>query len=213
MDRQQSRSDRRIRQFDTILRTLMPRAATSQRASPAEGVADGVLDEQERRHSASIMRVNHTSEVCVQALYQGHCATAKLPQVHNQMEQSAREGMDHLAWCSERLEELQSRTSSLNPLFYAASFGIGAATGAVSDRISLGFVAATEEQMVKHLETQQQSLPSEDHRSRTILRQMAVDDSHHARLALETGGVSFPAPVKWGMRLVSNVVTKGVYYS
>lgn len=212
MDRQQSRSDRMIQQFDTILRTLMPHAATSQRGTPAAGVADGVLDDQERRHAAGIMRVSHAGEVCAQALYQGQSLSAKLPHVRKQLDQSALEEIDHLAWCDERLKELHSRSSYLNPLFYVASFGIGVATGAVSDRISLGFIAATEEQKGKQLEVQQQALPVEDHRSRAILRQMAVDESHHAQLALEAGGMRYPGPIKWGMRLASKAISKGVYH-
>lgn len=212
MDRHQSRSDRIIHQFDTLLRTLMPHAASSQRTNPAEGVIDGALDDQERRHAAGVMRVNHTGEVCLQALYQGQGLTAKLPHGRRQMEQSALEETDHQAWCDERLEQLHSRASYLNPFFYVASFGIGAATGAVSDRVSLGFVAATEEQSVKQLDAHQKSLPLGDNRSRAILRQIAVDEAHHAHLALESGGVRFPAPVKWGMRLASKAVTKSVYH-
>ncbi|HDZ45486.1 hypothetical protein LCGC14_0194150 [marine sediment metagenome] len=212
MDRQQSRSDRMIHQFDTLLRTLMPHAAVSQRATPAQGVADGVLDDQECRHAAGLMRINHTGEVCTQALYQGRSITAKLPHGHKQMEQSALEEIDHLAWCDERLEQLGSRPSYLNPLFYVASFGIGAASGLVSDRVSLGLIAATEERVGKHLNAHQASLPAEDHRSRAILRKMAVDEAHHAHLALEAGGIRFPAPVKWGMGLVSKVMTKSVYH-
>lgn len=212
MDRQQSRSDRMIHQFDTLLRTLMPHAAISHRVSPAQGVADGVLDDQERRHAASLMRINHTGEVCTQALYQGQSVTAKLPLTRKQMEQSALEEIDHLAWCDERLVQLGSRSSYLNPLFYAASFGLGAVSGVVSDRVSLGLVAATEERVGKHLDAHQTSLPAEDHRSRAILRKMAVDEAHHAHLALEAGGIRFPAPVKWGMGLVSKVITKSVYH-
>ena len=212
MYRQQSRSDRLIHQFDTVLRTLMPHAASSQRISPANGVKDGTLDDQERRHAAGTMRINHTGEVCAQALYQGQSVTAKLPHVRKQMDHSALEEIDHLAWCDERLEQLHSRTSYLNPLFYAAFFGIGAVTGAISDRVSLGCVAATEEQAGKHIETHQKSLPAGDNRSRAILRQMAVDEAHHAHLALEAGGLRFPAPVKWGMRLASKVMTKSVYH-
>lgn len=212
MDRQQSRSDRMIQQFDTLLRTLVPHAVSPQRASPAEKVAEAVLDDQERSHAAGLMRINHTGEVCAQALYQGQGVTAKLPHGRRQLEQSAKEDIDHLAWCDERLEQLHSRASFLNPAFYVASFGMGVATGAVSDRISLGFLAATEEQVGKRLEAHQKSLPAEDQRSRTILRKIAIDEAHHAQLALEAGGVRFPAPVKWGMRLASNVVSKSVYH-
>lgn len=212
MNRQHSRSDRVIHQFDTLLRTLMPHAAVSQRATPAHGVADGVLDDQERRHAAGLMRINHTGEVCTQALCQGQSVTAKLPHGRQQMEQTALEAIDHLAWCDERLAQLASRPSYLNPLFYVASFGIGAAAGAVSDRVSLGLVAATAERVGKHLDAQQTSLPAEDHCSRAILRKMAADEAHHAQLALEAGGIRFPAPVKWGMDLVSKVMTKSVYH-
>lgn len=210
MDRQQSRTDCLIHQFDAVLRTLMPHAASPQRTSPAEGVAEGTLDDQERRHAAGLMRINHTGGVCAQALYQGQGVTAKLPR--HQMEQPALEEIDHLAWCDERLEQLQSRTSYLNPLFYVASFGIGAATGAVSDRISLGLIAATEEQVGKHLDSHQQSLPRGDNRSRAILRQMAIDEAHHAQLALEAGGVRFPASVKWGVCLAAKMMTKSAYH-
>ncbi|MCL5424739.1 2-polyprenyl-3-methyl-6-methoxy-1,4-benzoquinone monooxygenase [Halomonas sp. NPDC076908] len=212
MDRQQSRSDRMIHQFDTLLRTLMPHAAVPQRVTPAQGVVDGVLDDQERRHAAGLMRINHTGEVCAQALYQGQSVTAKLPHGRRQMEQAALEEIDHLAWCDERLEQLGSRPSYLNPLFYVASFGVGAVTGAVSDRVSLGLVAATEERLGRHIDAHQTSLPAADHRSRAILRKMAVDEAHHAHLALEAGGIRFPAPVKWGMGLVSKVMTKSVYH-
>src|SRR5690554_7056977 len=112
------------------------------------------MDDEERRHAAGLMRINHTGEVCAQALYQGQGLTAKLPEVRGQMEEAAQEEVDHLAWCDERLVELHDRPSLLNPLFYAASFGIGAAAGAVGDRVSLGFVAATEEQVGRHLEEQ-----------------------------------------------------------
>lgn len=212
MDRQLSRSDRVIHQFDTVLRTLVPHAASSQRISPASGVKDGTFGEHERRHSAGLMRINHTGKVCTQGLYQGQSVTAKLPHVRKQTEHSALEEIDHLAWCDERLEQLQSRTSYLNPLFYIASFSIGAVNGAVSDRVSLGFVAATEEQAGKDLESQQKSLPAGDNRSRAILRQMAVDEAHHSHVALEAGGLRYPAPVKWGMRLAAKVMTKSVYH-
>lgn len=212
MDRLQSRSDRAIHQFDTFLRTFMPHAATSQRANPADNAVDSALDDQERRHAASLMRVNHTGEVCAQALYQGQSATAKLPLARKEMDHSALQELDHLAWCDERLTQLQSRTSYLNPLIYLASFGIGASTGVISDRISLGIVAAVQEELGRQRDVHQKALPSGDHRSRVILRQMAVDEAHHAHLALEAGGVRFPAPVKWGMRLVSKVMSKGVYH-
>ncbi len=207
-----SRTDNLIHQFDTVLRTLVPHAAAPSRPSPATAeVRDAPLSDEERRHAAGLMRINHTGEVCAQALYQGQGLTAKLPEVRGQMEQAAQEEIDHLAWCDARLQELHDRPSLLNPLFYAASFSLGATAGAVGDRISLGFVAATEEQVGHHLEEHLVKLPPGDQRSRAVLRQMAIDEAHHAQLALEAGGARFPAPVKLGMKLISKVMTKSVY--
>ncbi len=212
MSRKLTHADTLIHQFDTILRTLVPHAARSSRPSPVTAdIDDDPMTLDERRHAAGLMRVNHTGEVCAQALYQGQGCTAKLPKVREQMEHSAQEEIDHLAWCDERLQELGGRTSLLNPLFYAASFGLGAVAGAVGDRVSLGFVAATEEQVGKHLNEHLETLPPGDHRSRAVLRQMAIDEAHHAQLALEAGGARFPAPVKFGMSLMSKVMTKSVY--
>ncbi len=212
MNRHYSRADNLIHQFDTVMRTLIPGTARSSRPSPVTAdIQDEPMTAEERRHAAGLMRVNHTGEVCAQALYQGQGFTARLPEVREQMEHSAQEEIDHLAWCDERLKELDSHPSVLNPLFYAASFGMGAVAGAIGDRISLGFVAATEEQVGRHLEDHLVKLPPGDRRSRAVLRQMAIDEAHHAQLALEAGGVRFPAPVKFGMSLMSKVMTKSVY--
>ncbi|UYG08495.1 2-polyprenyl-3-methyl-6-methoxy-1,4-benzoquinone monooxygenase [Halomonas sp. M4R1S46] len=215
MNRQYSRADDLVRQFDAVLRTLVPRAAQPSRPSPATPeVHDDHLSDEERRHAEGLMRINHTGEVCAQALYQGQGLTAKLPEIRGQMEAAAQEEIDHLAWCDARLQELGGHTSRLNPLFYAASFGIGAVAGAVGDRVSLGFVAATEEQVGRHLDAHMAELPPGDHRSRAVLRQMAIDEAHHAhhaQQALEAGGARFPGPVKAGMTLASRVMTKSVY--
>lgn len=212
MNRSLSRADNLIQQFDIVLRTLVPHAAAPTRPSPAtDEVHDEPMSDEECRHAAGLMRINHTGEVCAQALYQGQRLTARLPEVCDQMEQAAQEEIDHLAWCDARLQELHEQPSRLNPLFYAASFGLGATTGAVGDRISLGFVAATEEQVGHHLEAHLVKLPAADQRSRAILRQMAIDEAQHAQLALEAGGARFPAPVKLGMKLMSKVMTKSVY--
>jgi ubiquinone biosynthesis monooxygenase Coq7 len=157
------------------------------------------------------MRVNHAGEVCAQALYQGQALTAKLPAVREEMEHAADEEIDHLAWCQERLQQLDSHPSLLNPLWYGLSFGIGAAAGKISDRISLGFVAATEDQVCKHLEDHLQRLPEQDERSRAVVEQMLVDEEKHAHSALNAGGMRFPAPVKGLMTLVSKAMTKTSY--
>ncbi|MCG7600652.1 2-polyprenyl-3-methyl-6-methoxy-1,4-benzoquinone monooxygenase [Halomonas sp. McH1-25] len=211
MLRKLTRTDNVIHQFDTVLRTLVPHAAQPARPSPAIKARDGDMDDAERRHAEGLMRINHTGEVCAQALYQGQGLTAKLPDTREQMEHAAQEEIDHLAWCDERLKELGGRTSYLNPLFYAASFGLGATAGAVGDRVSLGFVAATEEQVGRHLDAHLKALPAGDRRSRAVLEQMRADEAHHERWALEAGGSRFPSPVKLGMRLMSKVMTKSVY--
>lgn len=212
MIRQFTRTDRLVGQFDAALRTLVPGVAQQTRSSPATAdIQDGPIDDDERRHAEGLMRINHTGEVCAQALYQGQSLTAKLPEVREQMEEAAEEEIDHLAWCESRIKELDGRTSVLNPLYYAASFGIGALAGAVSDKVSLGFVAATEDQVGKHLEEHIQTLPAGDRRSRAVLEQMAIDEAQHAQQALEAGGARFPAPVKFGMTLMSKVMTKSVY--
>ncbi|WP_280538757.1 2-polyprenyl-3-methyl-6-methoxy-1,4-benzoquinone monooxygenase [Chromohalobacter sp. 11-W] len=211
MSRQLSRTDNLIQQFDTILRTLVPHAASASRANPAVGTQDAEMTDAERRHAAGLMRINHTGEVCAQALYQGQGSTAKLHETRDQMEQAAAEEIDHLAWCDERLRELNDRTSYLNPAFYAASFGMGALAGVLGDNISLGFVAATEEQVGRHLDDHMHKLPQGDRRSRAVLEQMRTDEAHHERWALEAGGSRFPAPLKLGMRVMSQVMTRSVY--
>src|SRR5690606_34450581 len=162
----------------------------------------------EARHVAGLMRINHTGEVCAQALYQGQALTARLPRVRQAMEHAAEEEIDHLAWCEQRIRQLGSHTSVLNPLFYGLSFGIGASAGLISDRISLGFVAATEDQVCKHLDDHLGQLPAEDEKSRAILEQMRVDEAEHSTNAIAAGGLRFPAPIKFGMSMMAKVMTK-----
>ncbi|WP_444929518.1 2-polyprenyl-3-methyl-6-methoxy-1,4-benzoquinone monooxygenase [Microbulbifer sp. SSSA002] len=203
--------DRLLIQADRALRTLSPGEPCHGRASPAKGEAEADLSERERKHAAGLMRVNHSGEVCAQALYQGQALTAKLPEVRGEMERAADEEIDHLAWCEQRLKELDSRPSLLNPLWYGMSFGLGAAAGKISDRISLGFVAATEDQVCKHLESHLEQLPADDKRSRAVVEQMLIDEDEHAHAALAAGGARFPAPVKGVMSLVSKVMTSASY--
>lgn len=203
--------DRFIIESDKALRTLATGNKASSQHSPAQSVAEGELTDSERRHAASLMRVNHTGEVCAQALYQGQALTAKLPDVRAEMDAAAKEEVDHLHWCNERLQQLDSRPSLLNPAFYGLSFGMGAIAGAVSDKVSLGFVAATEDQVCKHLEKHLDELPVNDTKSRAIVEQMLEDEARHKQSALEAGGTEFPAPIKWGMQLLSMVMTKSTY--
>jgi ubiquinone biosynthesis monooxygenase Coq7 len=204
--------DRLIVNLDQAVRTLLPGAARAERASPAFSTAEIELSDTERKHVAGLMRINHTGEVCAQALYQGQALTAKLSGVRDSMEQAAREEIDHLAWCEQRLRELDSHTSVLNPLFYGASFALGAVAGAIGDRVSLGFVAATEEQVSAHLENHLQTLPAHEQKSRVILEQMLIDEKQHGTVALEAGGAEFPRWLKGAMTSVSRAMTKSTYY-
>lgn len=204
--------DRLICEADSVLRTLGDAGHRANRESPAAEAPEATLNETQRRHVAGLMRVNHTGEVCAQALYQGQAMTAKLPEVREEMEQAAQEEIDHLVWCEERLRQLDSHTSRLNPLWYAASFTLGAAAGAIGDRWSLGFVAATEERVCTHLEEHLSQLPDSDSRSRAILEQMLDDEYRHGENALAAGGTDFPRPVKDAMTAVSQVMTRSSYY-
>jgi ubiquinone biosynthesis monooxygenase Coq7 len=210
-ERHYSPLDRALLQADAALRTLLPFSGQPSRPSPALPREEVALDEAEAKHVCGLMRINHTGEVCAQALYQGQALTAKLPQVRKAMEHAADEEVDHLAWCEQRIRQLGSQPSILNPLFYGLSFGVGAAAGLISDKVSLGFVAATEDQVVKHLDEHLLQIPEEDLKSRAILEQMRTDEQQHATSALEAGGLRFPAPVKFGMSLLAKVMTKSTY--
>jgi len=158
------------------------------------------------------MRINHTGEVCAQALYQGQALTAKLPTVRQSMERAAQEENDHLAWCETRLRELDNRKSLLNPFWYASSFVLGAAAGLAGDKWSLGFVAETEHQVEAHLNDHLNRLPPQDGKSRAVVTQMKEDEIHHATVALEAGGAALPGPIKLAMKLTSKLMTGSVYY-
>ncbi|MCQ4296256.1 2-polyprenyl-3-methyl-6-methoxy-1,4-benzoquinone monooxygenase [Pseudomonas stutzeri] len=209
--RHYSPADRLLMQADAALRTLLPFSGQPARPSPGILKSETELSESETRHVAGLMRINHTGEVCAQGLYQGQALTARLPQIRQAMEHAADEEIDHLAWCEQRIRQLGSHTSVLNPLFYGLSFGIGASAGLISDRISLGFVAATEDQVCKHLDEHLGQLPAEDEKSRAILEQMREDEAQHSTAAIAAGGLRFPAPVKFGMSLISKVMTKATY--
>ena len=203
--------DRLLLQADAAMRTLIPKSSHASRPSPALVEPHSTVDTQHTKHIAGLMRINHTGEVCAQALYQGQALTAKLPHIREQMEHAAEEEVDHLVWCEQRIHELGSHTSVLNPLFYGLSFAIGATAGAISDKVSLGFVAATEDQVCKHLDDHLQHIPADDPKSRAILQQMRLDEEEHANVALDAGGYRFPAPIKFGMSLMAKVMTASTY--
>ena len=204
--------DRCLVQFDQALRSCVPGSSNARRLSPAAATKESELNEIDKQHAAGLMRINHTGEVCAQALYQGQAATAKLEDVRQSMEEAAAEEVDHLAWCEERLQQLGSRASALNPLWYTLSYTVGAAAGLAGDKWSLGFVAETEDQVCEHLEEHLDQLPRNDSQSRAILKQMIADEKHHGESAREAGGAELPAPIKQAMTAMSEVMKKTTYH-
>lgn len=212
MKTQLSLIDKFIIQVDCALHTLASQQTSSARPSPAANQLENEMTPAEKQHAAGLMRVNHAGEICAQALYQGQALTAKLPEIREEMELAAEEEIDHLVWCQQRLNELDSNPSLLNPIWYSMSFAIGAGAGLISDKVSLGFVAATEQQVCKHLEEHLDSLPDADMKSRAVVSQMLEDEAKHAHMALDAGGYTFPAPVKAVMTLVSKAMTSTSYH-
>ena len=202
--------DSAICAFDRTLRT-MSNVATASRPNPAAGVAEPVLTEQEKTHSAGLMRVNHVGEVCAQALYAAQSAFAKTPLTRKQFQRAGEEEVDHLAWTAERLGELGSRTSLLNPLWYAGSFALGAVAAKLGDPVSLGFVVETERQVEAHLDRHLEELPANDLRSRAIVTQMRDDEVAHAEAAAQLGAAELPLPVKKVMQAMAKVMTTAAY--
>lgn len=203
--------DRIITGFDKGLRTLFAPAQTL-RPVPGEAIPDASLDESQRQRSASLMRVNHSGEVCAQALYQGQALTARDTAAKQALEQAAQEETEHLAWTERRIAELGGSKSVLNPLFYAGSFAIGAMSGLLGDKWNLGFLAETERQVVRHLEGHLERLPAEDQKSRAIVEQMREDEARHATSALDHGAAELPAPVKAAMKVSSKMMTETAYW-
>lgn len=203
--------DRLIIDLDRGLRGLGGETPSEGRQNPAGDLPDCPLNESQRRHAAGLMRVDHAGEVAAQALYHGQAVTARSRRVRGAMERAAREEGDHLRWCNERLQELGDQASRLDPLWYLGSFLIGTAAGLAGDRWSLGFVAETERQVVRHLEGHLDALPAEDVRSRAILEQMRQDEGAHATTAVESGAAELPVPVKRLMSLTARIMTETAY--
>jgi ubiquinone biosynthesis monooxygenase Coq7 len=197
--------------FDNGLRTLLA-PAHSGRPAPDAAVPGGELSAEERRLAAALMRVNHSGEVCAQALYQGQALTARGPQARAALEQAAAEETDHLAWTSDRIEALGGRVSLLNPLWYAGSFAIGAAAGMLGDKWNFGFLAETERQVEGHLAGHLDRLPPQDGKSRAVVEQMKADEARHAQSAVEHGAAELPRPLKLAMKLCSRVMTRTAFW-
>ncbi|MCE2948296.1 MAG: 2-polyprenyl-3-methyl-6-methoxy-1,4-benzoquinone monooxygenase [bacterium] len=206
-----SLADRWIVEFDRALRTLSGVAHPS-RPSPAAGEDLTDLVPEERTKSGALMRVDHSGEVCAQALYSGQALTARDPAKRDALLQAAREEGDHLAWTRDRLRELGTHQSLLNPLWYAGSFTLGAVAGLAGDRWSLGFVVETERQVEAHLDRHLGELPANDTRSRVILEQMRLDEIRHARDAVSRGAAKLPLPIATAMRFTAKVMTGSAYW-
>jgi ubiquinone biosynthesis monooxygenase Coq7 len=197
--------------FDRALRTLAAPARES-RPSPARIVPDAAHSPAEKDHVARLMRINHTGEVCAQALYQGQALTARIPANREALRGAAQEEEDHLAWCEERIKELGGRVSYLNPFWYAGSFALGVLAGVAGDRWNLAFLKETERQVEGHLAHHLDRIPATDARTRAVIEQMKTDEAGHAELAQSLGAAEFPPSIKWAMALSSKVMTRTVYW-
>ncbi len=206
-----SLTDSLIIEFDTALRSVLGGASAHRSTPGADTYCESILNATEHKHAAGLMRVNHVGEVCAQALYQSQKLVARNLKIQVMLNHSAQEEMDHLAWCEIRLQELGSRTSYLNPIWYAGSFMIGLVAGLAGDKWSLGYDAETEKQVESHLECHLKELPVKDHRSRAIVDQMRVDEIKHGQSARAAGGVGLPEPIKKAMQVLSKVMTSIAY--
>jgi ubiquinone biosynthesis monooxygenase Coq7 len=211
MNRSFTSVDRLIIGVDNALRVVTGNAQKASRDNPAGTIPEVIMEENNRKHAAGLMRINHAGEVCAQALYAGQAVTARSPEVQAEMQQAANEEIDHLSWCKDRLDELESRPSLLDPLWYAGSFGIGAIAGLAGDGWSLGFLKETENQVEAHLAGHIEKLPPEDARSRAILDQMKIDEARHAQMAEDSGAYALPKPVRGLMKLTADAM-KAIAY-
>jgi len=199
--------------FDTGLRTLFATPHSLRPHPDSEiGFDDSQLTKDEKKHISALMRVNHTGEVCAQALYSGQALTATSPETTAAMKHAAIEETEHLAWCETRIKELGGNTSLLNPVFYVGAFAMGAIAGALGNKWNLGFLAETEKQVEAHLASHVEKLPDADQKTRKIIEQMQLDEAKHAEEALQQGGVELPKPAKFIMSKVSKLMTVSAYY-
>ena len=203
--------DRLIAGLDHALRTVNSAPTRAARENPAAGVEEAELSATERAHSAGLMRVNHAGEIAAQGLYQGHAAVARDPTIEAQMKRAADEELDHLAWCEERLRELGESPSMLRPFWYAGSFAIGAASGVLGDKWSLGFIEETERQVSDHLTGHLEGLPGQDAKSRAIVSRMREEEEEHGANAHAAGAAELPSPVRRLMKFVAGIMKATAY--
>jgi ubiquinone biosynthesis monooxygenase Coq7 len=211
-ERQLTPLDRLLASANNALRTVATPAGHTARQNPAANIIDADLNTSQKRHAAGLMRINHAGEVAAQALYQGHATVARDKTIEQQMQRAADEEFDHLAWCEERIQELGEDVSKLSPFWYAGAYAIGAASGILGDKWSLGFIAETERQVCEHLDSHLDSLPAEDVKSRAIVEQMRDEEEEHGDNAKDAGAADLPTPVKRLMRMTAKVMTKTAYW-
>jgi ubiquinone biosynthesis monooxygenase Coq7 len=210
--RQLTPLDRLLASANNALRTVAAPAGRPARPNPAEHIIDAELDERQKAHAAGLMRVNHAGEVAAQALYQGHAAVARDASIEKQLQHAADEEFDHLAWCEQRVNELGENVSRLTPVWYAGAFAIGAASGILGDRWSLGFIQETESQVCAHLDNHLDSLPADDAKSRAIVEQMRDEEEVHGEQAADAGAAELPRPVRRLMQITAKVMTRTAYW-
>lgn len=211
-ERQLTRLDRLLSGFDQVLRNVAGPPTAAARPNPAAGLSETPLSDAERRHAAGLMRVNHAGEVAAQGLYQGHAAVARSAATAAHMEQAAAEELDHLGWCEQRLQELGAAPSRLRPLWYGGSWLIGAASGLLGDRWSLGFVEETERQVSEHLDSHLARLPVSDQRSRAIVARMREEEEAHGERAQQAGARALPGALRRLMRITARIMTRSAYH-
>jgi len=210
--RQISQLDKLLIGVNNALRTVAAPAGRPARSNPSENIADTLLDDRQKAHAAGLMRVNHAGEVAAQALYQGHASVARDKDIEEQMKRAADEEFDHLAWCEQRINELGYKPSRLSPIWYGGAFVIGAASGILGDKWSLGFIAETEKQVCSHLDTHLDHLPDADAKSRAIVNQMRNEEQEHGENAIDAGAAELPRPLVRLMRATAKVMTKTAYW-
>jgi len=211
-NRELSPIDRLLAGADNALRTVAAPAGCPARDNPATSIEESDLSATQKSHAAGLMRVNHAGEVAAQALYKGHAAVARDERIEQKMQHAAAEEFDHLAWCEQRIHELGEAPSRLSPVWYAGAYAIGAASGMLGDKWSLGFIAETERQVCAHLDSHLDGLPVEDARSRAIVKRMRDEEAQHGENAVEAGAADLPGPIKTLMRITAKVMTKTAYW-
>lgn len=203
--------DRLVLQLDEVLQSV-PLNSSSNRPNPSENLLDNpALNKKECQHSAGLMRINHVGEICAQALYAGQALTARSQDIKQKLQKAAQEEVDHMSWCQQRIEELETHTSYLNPFWYISALLIGFSVGLFGDKVSLGFLAETEHQVARHLEDHLQRLPRVDKKSRVIVEQMRLEEMEHALTAEQAGAIPLPLVIRWSMQSLAKFMSLVAY--